>query len=229
MASDDNDRDTEYALSRLLQMNTVAEYQNEFEMLRNRVAGKSESLLTTIYISGLKVALQIELLRSRPTTLGEGSLDVDEDIGVDEVSSERDGVSILWVYREKGRGVVEGGRVLCDVQVNGRRKKKKMKSSIQERLWDPGIKSDFHDNTLRVFSIWKAFGGNTRDLGSFGEETDKITNQHQDSRRFVLTEPGDGVTSSTRHRHNPYSDDVTIFHDDVSPHRLTRRSRRFYS
>ncbi|GJV26906.1 hypothetical protein Tco_1383354, partial [Tanacetum coccineum] len=30
-----------------------------------------------------------------------------------------------------------------------------------------------------VFSIWKAFGGNTRDLGSFGEETDKTTNLHQ--------------------------------------------------
>ncbi|GJS52846.1 DNA-directed DNA polymerase [Tanacetum coccineum] len=30
-----------------------------------------------------------------------------------------------------------------------------------------------------VFNIWKAFGGNTRDLGSFGEETDKTTNLHQ--------------------------------------------------
>ncbi|GJV25445.1 hypothetical protein Tco_1378140 [Tanacetum coccineum] len=30
-----------------------------------------------------------------------------------------------------------------------------------------------------VFSIWKAFGGNTRDFGSFGEETDKTTNLHQ--------------------------------------------------
>ncbi|GJW48411.1 hypothetical protein Tco_0080057 [Tanacetum coccineum] len=30
-----------------------------------------------------------------------------------------------------------------------------------------------------LFSIWKAFGGNTRDLGSFGEETDKIMNLHQ--------------------------------------------------
>ncbi|GKC24848.1 hypothetical protein Tco_1026998 [Tanacetum coccineum] len=30
-----------------------------------------------------------------------------------------------------------------------------------------------------VFSIWKAFGGNTRDLGSFGEETDKTTDLHQ--------------------------------------------------
>ncbi|GJU71278.1 hypothetical protein Tco_1262683 [Tanacetum coccineum] len=30
-----------------------------------------------------------------------------------------------------------------------------------------------------VFCIWKAFGGNTRDLGSFGEETDKTTDLHQ--------------------------------------------------
>ncbi|GJY13070.1 hypothetical protein Tco_0382379 [Tanacetum coccineum] len=28
-------------------------------------------------------------------------------------------------------------------------------------------------------TIWKAFGGNTRDLGSFGEGTDKTTNLHQ--------------------------------------------------
>ncbi|GJW67138.1 zinc finger, CCHC-type containing protein [Tanacetum coccineum] len=30
-----------------------------------------------------------------------------------------------------------------------------------------------------VFSIWKAFRGNTRDLSSFGEETDKTTDLHQ--------------------------------------------------
>ncbi|GKD75238.1 ribonuclease H-like domain-containing protein [Tanacetum coccineum] len=34
-------------------------------------------------------------------------------------------------------------------------------------------------NWKNVFSIWKAFGGNTRDLGSFGEETDKTMNLHQ--------------------------------------------------
>ncbi|GJZ04212.1 class II heat shock protein [Tanacetum coccineum] len=55
------------ALSKLLQRGTVAEYQNEFEMLINRVTGISESLLTMIYISGLKVAL----LRARPITLVE--------------------------------------------------------------------------------------------------------------------------------------------------------------
>ncbi|GJR93617.1 hypothetical protein Tco_0265791 [Tanacetum coccineum] len=30
-----------------------------------------------------------------------------------------------------------------------------------------------------LMSIWKAFEGNTRDLGSFGEETDKTTDLHQ--------------------------------------------------
>ncbi|GKB86316.1 hypothetical protein Tco_0958588 [Tanacetum coccineum] len=61
----------EDALFKLLQRRTVAEYQNEFEMLINRVTGISKSLLTMIYISELKVALQIELLRARPATLVE--------------------------------------------------------------------------------------------------------------------------------------------------------------
>ncbi|GJX62434.1 hypothetical protein Tco_0295334 [Tanacetum coccineum] len=71
MASGGSGRDAEDALSKLLQMGTVAEYQNEFEMLINRVTGISESLLKTFYISGLKPALQCALLRSNPTTLGE--------------------------------------------------------------------------------------------------------------------------------------------------------------
>ncbi|GJV17984.1 hypothetical protein Tco_1363307 [Tanacetum coccineum] len=71
MASAGSDRDAEYALSKLLQMGTVAEYQNEFEMLINRVTGISKSLLKSFYISGLKVALRIKLSRARPTTLGE--------------------------------------------------------------------------------------------------------------------------------------------------------------
>ncbi|GKA55673.1 retrovirus-related pol polyprotein from transposon TNT 1-94, partial [Tanacetum coccineum] len=37
-----------------------------------------------------------------------------------------------------------------------------------------------------VFCIWKAFGGNTRDLGSFGEETDKTTDLHQHCSRISL-------------------------------------------
>ncbi|GKB37603.1 hypothetical protein Tco_0882545 [Tanacetum coccineum] len=71
MASGGSDRDAEYTLSRLLQRGTVAEYKNEFEMLISRVTRKSESLLTTIYIFGLKPTLQRVLLWSNPTTLGE--------------------------------------------------------------------------------------------------------------------------------------------------------------
>ncbi|GJS60498.1 hypothetical protein Tco_0655282 [Tanacetum coccineum] len=231
MASGDSDRNAEYELSKLLQMGTVAEYQDEFEKLINRVTGISESLLTSFYISGLKLTLSIELLRARPTTLGEafslariiearleaiaekekeqiikkkadtilslrselaspeikGSLDADEDIGIDEVSSAIDcvfhigesnevrskfgefsenkksvievvmgGGEALGVYREKSRGAAEGGRrVLCYVQGSKRLKKKKMEAAIQRRLWDPGIKSAFQDNTLRAMWFLK--------------------------------------------------------------------------
>nr|GEX20145.1 retrotransposon Gag protein [Tanacetum cinerariifolium] len=135
------DRD---ALSKLLQMGTVAEYQSEFEILINRVTGISESLLKSFYISGLKLALQIELLRTRPATLKEAfylariiearlkaiaekekehiikkkadvilslrnelaspdikrSLDGDEDIGVDEVSS------VIDVVFDSGKSLI---------------------------------------------------------------------------------------------------------------------------
>ncbi|GJU78434.1 hypothetical protein Tco_1275504 [Tanacetum coccineum] len=38
--------------------------------------------------------------------------------------------------------------------------------------------------SVEVFSIWKAFGGNTRNLGSFGEETDETTDLHQHCSRI---------------------------------------------
>ncbi|GJY77037.1 zinc finger, CCHC-type containing protein [Tanacetum coccineum] len=71
-----------------------------------------------------------------------------------------------------------------------------------------------------VFSIWKAFGGNTRNLGSFGEETDKTTNQHQNSLRFKVLAAGDGVTIYTRRHHTSSIDGVTTFLDGVSQHQL---------
>ncbi|GJT04278.1 hypothetical protein Tco_0838740 [Tanacetum coccineum] len=70
MASDGSDPDTEYPLSKLLQMGTIAEYQNEFEMLIKRVT-TPKSLLKSFYISGLKPALQCALFRSNPKTLEE--------------------------------------------------------------------------------------------------------------------------------------------------------------
>ncbi|GKD21620.1 hypothetical protein Tco_1223323, partial [Tanacetum coccineum] len=49
-----------------------------------------------------------------------------------------------------------------------------------------------------VFSTWIVFGGNTRDLGSFGEETNKTTTLHQILEEVVHTECGDGVACFKR-------------------------------
>ncbi|GJW94131.1 hypothetical protein Tco_0173803 [Tanacetum coccineum] len=45
---------------------------------------------------------------------------------------------------------------------------------------------------VNVFSTWMAFGGNTHDLGSFGEEMDKITDLHQIHEEVLFTEREDG-------------------------------------
>ncbi|GKD85323.1 hypothetical protein Tco_1356477 [Tanacetum coccineum] len=71
MASSGSDRDTDDALSKLLQIGTVAEYESKFVILANRVTGISENLLKSFYISGLKPTLQCALLRSNPANLGE--------------------------------------------------------------------------------------------------------------------------------------------------------------
>ncbi|GJX51592.1 hypothetical protein Tco_0278437 [Tanacetum coccineum] len=70
MASGNSVSDAEYTLSKLLQMGTVEDYQQEFEMLIKRVT-IPESLLKSFYISGLKLDLQCLLLRSNPETLDE--------------------------------------------------------------------------------------------------------------------------------------------------------------
>ncbi|GKA69146.1 hypothetical protein Tco_0775210 [Tanacetum coccineum] len=73
-------------------------------------------------------------------------------------------------------------------------------------------KADLIDNIVEicgmVFSTWMAFGGNTRDLGSFEEETDEITNLHQILKEILLTERGDDVASIKRRRRDLFSDDV---------------------
>nr|GEW22578.1 retrovirus-related Pol polyprotein from transposon TNT 1-94 [Tanacetum cinerariifolium] len=52
-----------------------------------------------------------------------------------------------------------------------------------------------------VFSTWMAFGANTRDLGSFREETDEITDLHQILKEVLLT-------ARRRRRRDPSSDIV---------------------
>ncbi|GJS31644.1 ty3-gypsy retrotransposon protein [Tanacetum coccineum] len=63
--------DPQGALSKLLQLGTVEEYQGEFEKLMNRVTDIPETLLISFYISGLKLHLQRELLVVKPIMLGD--------------------------------------------------------------------------------------------------------------------------------------------------------------
>nr|GEW51684.1 hypothetical protein [Tanacetum cinerariifolium] len=57
-------------------------------------------------------------------------------------------------------------------------------------------------------TTWMTFGGNTRDLDSFGEETDEITDLHQILEEVLLTARGDAIAGITRRRRDPSGDDV---------------------
>ncbi|GKA44871.1 hypothetical protein Tco_0737667 [Tanacetum coccineum] len=59
-----------------------------------------------------------------------------------------------------------------------------------------------------IFSTLMAFGGNTRDLGSFGEETDEITDLHQIHEEILFSDRGDGVAGIKRRHRDPSSDGV---------------------
>ncbi|GJX99848.1 hypothetical protein Tco_0356867 [Tanacetum coccineum] len=59
-----------------------------------------------------------------------------------------------------------------------------------------------------VFSTRMAFRGNIRDLGSFGEETDEITDLHKILEEILLTGRGDGFASIKRHRRDPSGNGV---------------------
>ncbi|GKE30291.1 hypothetical protein Tco_1445675, partial [Tanacetum coccineum] len=58
------------------------------------------------------------------------------------------------------------------------------------------------------FSTWMAFRGNTHGLGSFGEETDKITDLHQIHEEVLFTKRGDDVAGIKRRRRDLSSDGV---------------------
>ncbi|GKC52302.1 hypothetical protein Tco_1075047 [Tanacetum coccineum] len=64
------------------------------------------------------------------------------------------------------------------------------------------------DKQIPSVGTWMTFGGNTRNLGSFGEETDKITDLHQIHEEVLFTERGDGVAGIKRRRRDLSSDGV---------------------
>ncbi|GJX88134.1 hypothetical protein Tco_0340148 [Tanacetum coccineum] len=52
---------------------------------------------------------------------------------------------------------------------------------------------------------WMVFGGNIRNLGSFEEETDEITDLYQILEEVLLTERRDGVASIKRRHRDLFS------------------------
>ncbi|GJY95929.1 hypothetical protein Tco_0512290 [Tanacetum coccineum] len=60
-------------------------------------------------------------------------------------------------------------------------------------LCSNNVKINLFTTRRLVFSTWMAFGGNTHDLGSFGEETDEIMDLHQIHEEILFLERGDGI------------------------------------
>ncbi|GKA07245.1 hypothetical protein Tco_0686469 [Tanacetum coccineum] len=102
------------------------------------------------------------------------------------------------------------------------KKQNNWKAQCNIRLHDKGVitltyvklEAIFYTPT-HVFSVWMTFGGNTRDLGSFGEEMDEITDIHQILEEVLLTGRGDGVADIKRRHRDPSSDGVRRFSDGV--------------
>nr|GEV09703.1 ribonuclease H-like domain, reverse transcriptase, RNA-dependent DNA polymerase [Tanacetum cinerariifolium] len=69
-----------------------------------------------------------------------------------------------------------------------------------------GGSTNIYRNMSQGDCTWMTFKGNTHDLGSFGEETDEITDLHQILEEVLLTERGDSVTGIKRRRRDPSSD-----------------------
>nr|GEV18812.1 hypothetical protein [Tanacetum cinerariifolium] len=79
-------------------------------------------------------------------------------------------------------------------------------------FWSIGRKAHLLEDkqipSVVVFSTWMAFRGNTRDFGSFVEETENITDLHQIHEEILFTERGDGVVGIKRRRRDLSSDGV---------------------
>nr|GEX92456.1 hypothetical protein [Tanacetum cinerariifolium] len=112
MALNDNDQDTRYALSKLLQRGTVTEYETPTTLEEAfSIARITEARFETIAGKKLNTEEKIDIVISCPSEEAppeiKGSLDVNEDIGVVQVSSVIDDVFDIEV--------VVGGGEACGV------------------------------------------------------------------------------------------------------------------
>ncbi|GJT57134.1 hypothetical protein Tco_0992188 [Tanacetum coccineum] len=143
MTSGGSDRNVEDTLSKLLKKGTVAEYQNEFEMIITRLIearveaiGHKQKATTEKEETNKETVDTLTSLQSKVASLeAKGSLDASEDTllslqrSVDEVCSKfakfsEDKVFSATKLPEADVGIRK--RVKCYVQGSGRRKRKKV-------------------------------------------------------------------------------------------------------
>lgn len=58
-------------LSKLIQTNSVKEYQTKFEEVGTKIHGMLKVVMKEVYIYGLKYEVQTEVLRARPSTVND--------------------------------------------------------------------------------------------------------------------------------------------------------------
>ncbi|GJZ34777.1 retrovirus-related pol polyprotein from transposon TNT 1-94 [Tanacetum coccineum] len=129
-----SDRDAEDALSKLLKMGTVAEYESKFVMLINRVTGISEGLLKAFYISGLngstmKIEESLNVTFDETPPPSKTSPLVDDDLDEEEVIRE--------IEKKNLENVVEDETLEIDEIVNIKESRNHpLENNVNEALGD---------------------------------------------------------------------------------------------
>ncbi|GKB63152.1 hypothetical protein Tco_0919338 [Tanacetum coccineum] len=114
--------------------------------------------------------------------------------------------------RNRAKSIEEGNKNCTECNEDGHTREGCFKDRSHSRIDIRGLPTLpdtlFWNRFDEVFSTWMAFGGNIRDLGSFGEEMDKITDLHQIYEEVLFTERGDGIVGIKRRRRDLSSDGV---------------------
>ncbi|GJS67235.1 hypothetical protein Tco_0681799, partial [Tanacetum coccineum] len=155
-------------------------------------------------------------LQSRAHDIEAGFWDLERHLEIEQIVAQRatNAIETIAIYKAKTR-------VARDLMNRVERQNDKVaKNASNKRKWEGdhgGSSSQQQNKEHKVFSIWKAFGGNTRDLGSFGEETDKTTDLHQHFSR-LCSQRLETASQDTR-------DAVTIHPMTVSQESMTASAR----